>query len=99
MYTGTVDAAAKGRSTTALRWAPWASLILAVAGVDLELSTLGLPLIELWSAGAFCVGTALSVAAYGRGPDLATRRLGVLALGLNALGLLALAAAWRLVGA
>ncbi|HEY2749478.1 MAG TPA: hypothetical protein VGL86_32890 [Polyangia bacterium] len=77
---------------------PAAGLGAGVAALVLWVSTLALRWLDGLVAGLFAAGLALAVAAYLGGTDARTRRLGVVAVGWNGFGLLALLALYVLAG-
>ncbi|HXU70657.1 MAG TPA: hypothetical protein VN947_15075 [Polyangia bacterium] len=73
---------------------PAGGLTAGVAALVLWVSALPLRWLDGLVAGLFACGLVLAVAGFARGADTRTRRLGVLALGWNAFGLLILAAVY-----
>jgi len=71
---------------------PVAGLIAGVAALALWVSAVSFRWLDGAVAIAFGVGLALAIAAYVRGADERTRRLAILAIGWNALGVAALLA-------
>jgi len=71
---------------------PAGGLLAGVAALVLWVSALSLRWLDGLVAGLFAAGLVLAIAAYARGADARTRRLGVVALGWNAFGLLMLLA-------
>jgi hypothetical protein len=73
---------------------PAGGLLAGVAALTLWVSALPLRWLDGLVAALFAVGLGLAVAAYARGGNARARRLGVVALGWNALGLLLVVAVW-----
>jgi hypothetical protein len=72
-------------------WVPAGGLAVGVAALVLWVSAVSLRWLDLLVALLFLAGLALALAGYFRGADERTRRLGVVAIGWNAFGLLAFA--------
>jgi hypothetical protein len=71
--------------------APLGGLAIAVVAFALWLSALPLRWLDALVVVAFIVGLALSVGGFLRGRDTSTRRLAVVGIGCNSLGLLIVA--------
>lgn len=75
---------------------PAGGLVAGVAALVLWVSALSPGWLDGLVAALFAAGLALAVAGYLLGGDARTRRLGVVAVGWNAFGLLALSALYLL---